>query len=96
MDKFLINKCLGTQNKAEKENEEENSPKCNLELGEGTSKVIREPPNSNANDSVKSTRRRFLPGWKTNFPWIFYNHEKDMVICAICREIFKQKRNEFY
>ena len=35
-----------------------------------------------------STKRRFLQGWMTSFPWISYDKTNDAVLCSTCREIF--------
>lgn len=39
--------------------------------------------------STKSvSKRRFIPGWTTSFPWILYDSTNDIVLCSTCREIF--------
>ena len=53
-----------------------------------TSSGLKRKNESETATSTKKTSRKFLPHWKDDFPWIIYDDEKGVIICATGKSEF--------
>ena len=71
------------------ENDEEGPEKDGERSEENGRSQLHEPTAS----ATTTTVRKFRPLWQKTFPWLQYDEQKDLMLCAIC---LKHKKNNAF